>query len=89
MEKNFTQVHHFKWDNSVLQRLKTVSKSNINKPVSMEYKKMLDAIEKFDFKLNLDDKRFMFERVDLPKYSKYSKWNLLKDKILKIGDTQT
>ena len=89
VEKNFTQVHHFKWDNSVLQRLKTVSKSNINKPVSMEYKKMLDAIEKFDFKLNLDDKRFMFERVDLPKYSNYSKWNLLKDKILKIGDTQT
>ena len=25
--KNFTQVHHFKWDYSVLERLKEVSKS--------------------------------------------------------------
>ena len=29
-EKNFTQVHHFKWDYSVLQRLKEVSKSTAN-----------------------------------------------------------
>ena len=29
IEKNFTQVHHFKWDSSVFDRLQEVGKSSI------------------------------------------------------------
>ena len=41
IEKNFTQVHHFKWDYSVLERLKEVSKSKLVESFSQEYQLML------------------------------------------------
>ena len=85
IEKNFTQVHHFKWDYSVLQRLKEVSSSKLHEAFSHEYKKMLSAIEYLDYKLDLNEREFMFERVELPDYKQYRKWKPLTKKILKIG----
>lgn len=85
IEKNFTQVHHFKWDYSVLQRLKEVSSSKLHEAFSHEYKKMLSAIEYLDYKLDLNEREFMFERVELPDYNQYRKWKPLTKKILKIG----
>ncbi|MAR20448.1 MAG: hypothetical protein CMD25_00050 [Flavobacteriales bacterium] len=85
IEKNFTQVHHFKWDYSVLQRLKEVSSSKLHEAFSHEYKKMLSAIEYLDYKLDLNEREFMFERVESPDYKQYRKWKPLTKKILKIG----
>ena len=85
IEKNFTQVHHFKWDYSVLQRLKEVSSSKLHEAISHEYKKMLSAIEYLDYKLDLNEREFMFERVESPDYKQYRKWKPLTKKILKIG----
>ena len=85
IEKNFTQVHHFKWDYSVLQRLKEVSSSKLHEAFSHEYKKMLSAIEYLDYKLDLNEREFMFERVESPDYNQYRKWKPLTKKILKIG----
>ncbi len=86
IEKNFTQVHHFKWDYSVLQRLKEVSSSKLHEAFSHEYKKMLSAIEYLDYKLDLNEREFMFERVESPDYKQYRKWKVLTKKILKIRD---
>tara|TARA_B100000927_G_C16382159_1_gene435841 strand:+ start:129 stop:977 length:849 start_codon:yes stop_codon:yes gene_type:complete len=86
IEKNFTQVHHFKWDYSVLQRLKEVSSSKLHEAFSHEYKKMLSAIEYLDYKLDLNEREFMFERVESPDYKQYRKWKALTKKILKIRD---
>ena len=88
VEKNFTQVHHFKWDYTVLQRLKEVSKSISNFTFAHEYKKMLKAIEHLDYKFDVDDRKWMFERVDEPDYTLYYKWRTLTKKILKIKDLQ-
>ena len=82
IEKNFTQVHHFKWDYSVL---KEVSSSKLHEAFSHEYKKMLSAIEYLDYKLDLNEREFMFERVESPDYKQYRKWKPLTKKILKIG----
>ena len=86
VEKNFTQVHHFKWDYSVLQRLKEVSKSTANESFAQEYAQMLSAIEYLDYKLDLNNREFMFERIDKPNYNHYRKWNSLREKILNISD---
>ena len=84
IEKNFTQVHHFKWDYSVLQRLKEVSSSKLHEAFSHEYKLMLDSIKERDYKLDLNNREWMFERVEVPEYTQYRKWNTLIKKILNI-----
>ena len=84
-EKNFTQVHHFKWDYSVLERLKQVSNSTANESFANEYKKMLNAIEDRNYKLDLNNREFMFERVDKSNYNHYRKWNALTKKIMNIS----
>jgi hypothetical protein len=88
VEKNFTQVHHFKWDYTVLQRLKEVSKSMANYTFAHEYKKMLKSIQDRDFTIDLNEREFMFERIETPNYSQYRKWKILTEKILKIKDLQ-
>ena len=85
VEKNFTQVHHFKWDYSVLQRLKEVSNSTANESFALEYAQMLSAIQYLDYKLDLNNREFMFERIDKPNYNHYRKWNSLREKILNIS----
>jgi len=84
IEKNFTQVHHFKWDYSVLQRLKEVSKSNLIESFSEEYKKMLSAIEYLDYKMDLGEREYMFQRVDKPNYNSYRYWDRLRKIITEI-----
>ena len=86
IEKNFTQVHHFKWDYSVLERLKEVSTSELVESFSREYRKMLHAIEKLDYRFDINDRKWMFERVDSPDYSTYRKWKILTKKILNISN---
>lgn len=84
IEKNFTQVHHFKWDYSVLERLKQVSNSTAVEAFAQEYKLMLDEIEKSDFKIDLTKPEFMFQRLDIPNYHKLENWEELRKKIVSI-----
>lgn len=85
IEECFTQVHHFKWDYSVLQRLKQVSTSTANESFANEYKIMLDAIVDRDYNLDLNNREFMFERVEKQNYNHYRKWKSLTEKILNIS----
>jgi hypothetical protein len=84
IEKNFTQVHHFKWDYSVLQRLKQVSKSKLHEAFSEEYRKMLSAIEYMEYRIDLNERDFMFQRVEVPNYNEYRHWNRLRKKIINV-----
>ena len=84
IDKNFTQVHHFKWDYSVLERLQQVGKSSIGESWGHEYQLMYDEIAKNDFKIDLTKEEFMFQRLDKPNYHKLNTWNDLTKKIVKI-----
>ena len=66
--------------------LKEVSKSTANESFAQEYAQMLSAIEYLDYKLDLNNREFMFERIDKPNYNHYRKWNSLREKILNISD---
>ena len=80
----FIQVHHFKWDYSVLERLKQVSKSKLVESFSEEYRKMLSAIEHFNYRIDLSEREYMFQRVDIPRYNLYSYWPRLRKKITEV-----
>jgi hypothetical protein len=51
-----------------------------------EYKKMLKSLQERDFTIDLNEREFMFERIETPNYSQYRKWKILTKKILKIKD---
>jgi hypothetical protein len=87
IEEVFTQVHHFKWDSTCVERIKEVA--DINKPYaySEEYKTMYDAIKVFDWKIDICNPEFKVEKLNnfsYIDYMDYSKWNLLRDKIVTI-----
>ena len=84
IEKNFTQVHHFKWDSSVLDRLQQVGKSSIGESWGHEYQLMYDEIKDNDFKIDLANPEFMFQRHEKSNYHKLFTWRDLSKKIVKI-----
>jgi hypothetical protein len=84
IEKNFTQVHHFKWDSSVLDRLQQVGKSSIGESWGEEYQLMYNEIEKNDFKIDLTKEEFMFQRLGNGHYHQLHTWNDLRKKIVTI-----
>ena len=63
IDKNFTQVHHFKWDSSVLERLQEVGKSSIGESWGHEYKLMYDEIAKNDLQQILTDHAFLEQKA--------------------------
>lgn len=87
IEECFTQVHHFKWDSTVLQRLKEVA--DINKPYafSQEYEKMYREIEKTDWKINIEKTKYLvedFKESSYINYNDYPHWDKLTKKIVTI-----
>ena len=87
IEEVLTQVHHFKWDSTCVERIKEVA--DIDKPYaySHEYKTMYDAIRVFDWKIDICNPEFKVEKLNnfsYIDYMDYSKWNTLRDKIITI-----
>ena len=84
--EGFVQVHHFKWDSTVLERLKEVSETEEDYTFWEEYKKMYNAIKNNDWKINVDEPKFGLER-QIPienEHWDYQYWNRLTKGILKI-----
>ena len=69
-----TQVNHFKWDKTVLQRLQDVANVGQSYAYSKEYQEMYDAIKSNNFKIDIYDERFMFEKCG---WYGYEQWNKL------------
>jgi len=76
IEKCFVQVHHFKWDSSVINRLRDVSRLKKEYTYHEEYKKMFDYIVDNNFKIDVNDNRFLIENGGY-KFEDYTQWNLV------------
>ena len=79
------QVHHFKWDKTSVDRIKSVA--NIKQPYAFsdEYQTMYDKLRMSKFKIDLNKPEFMFELgLIKPEYKKYKNWNKLIKKIKTI-----
>ena len=82
--KGLIQVHHFKWDSTVLERLKEVSETKKDYSFWKEYKKMYRGIQINDWKIDINNPEFMFEKMEDNSYFDYTKWKELSDVIVKI-----
>jgi hypothetical protein len=82
--EGFIQVHHFKWDSTVLERLKEVSETEEKYSFWEEYKKMYKAIQINDWNVDINNPEFMLEKMESNFHFDYSKWNRLTRKIISI-----
>ena len=76
------QVHHFKWDETSIERIKKVADNNQEYSFSNEYRIMFNSLRKSRFRINIDDPLFMFQKnCILGKYNEFQQWNNLINKI--------
>ena len=78
------QVHHFKWDDTSIKRIKSVADLDQPYAFSKEYRKMYDELRRRDFRLNIRKREFMFLKCDKPDFNSYRNWNKLIRKIISI-----
>ena len=83
----FTQVHHFKWDSTCKDRIKEVADTRIEYSWFWEYEKLYEELEKSNWVVDINKPEFLFEKLDnfsYINYNDYSKWDMLRDKIVTI-----
>ena len=71
-------------DSTVLERLKEVSETKKDYSYWKEYKKMYKAIEINDWKIDINNHEFMFEKMIDNNHWDYIKWNRLFKKIISV-----
>ena len=87
VEEIFTQVHHFKWDSTCIERIKKVADTNKEYAYSTEYLKMYNSIKNSDWKININNPEYLVEELiefSYISYTDYPLWNKLRDKIVLI-----
>ncbi len=83
----FTQVHHFKWDDTCMERIKRVADVKKDYSYSEEYQIMYDAIVNSGWKIDLNNTTYKVEKLkdfSYIRYNDYTKWSLIKNKIVSI-----
>lgn len=78
------QVHHFKWDETCVGRIKDVADIKKDYSYSDEYLKMYQAIRRNNFQIDINDGKYQFEYCPTPNYENYKNWNKLFKKIISI-----
>lgn len=87
VEHIFTQVHHFKWDSTCINRIKKVADNKKDYSYSDEYRVMYEAIKNYDNKIDIKNPDFLVEKLtefSYINYYDYKNWNTLRDKIITI-----
>lgn len=87
IEECFTQVHHFKWDSSCVERIKKVADNNKDYSYSEEYKTMYEAIKNSNWKIDTGNLKYLVEELkefSYIDYKDYPHWRTLTDKIVTI-----
>ena len=87
IEECFTQVHHFKWDSTCIERIKKVADTKKDYSYSEEYQTMYHAIKMFDFRIDINNPEFSVAKLiesSYIDYMDYINWDKLKNKIVTI-----
>jgi hypothetical protein len=78
IDTHSVQVHHFKWDESCIERIKKVADINQPYAFSYEYKKMYNELQKSKFLIDIYKNEYMFESSDgHAEFRRYRNWNKL------------
>lgn len=78
------QVHHFKWDKTVVERIKKVADIKKDYAFSDEYLKMYKSLRSNSFQINLLEYQYQFEYCPVANYENYKSWGKLFNKIISI-----
>ena len=81
VDKCFIQVHHFKWDISVIGRLREVSRIKKDYTFHKEYRDMFDYIIDNYGRIDIEDERFMIENGS-KNYDDYPHWDKIRKQAL-------
>jgi hypothetical protein len=85
IDTHSVQVHHFKWDESCIERIKKVADVNQPYAFSDEYKKMYNELQKSKFLIDIYKNEYMFESSDgHAEFRRYRNWNKLIKKIIML-----
>jgi hypothetical protein len=84
VDKYNVQVHHFKWDKTVIDRIKKVADIRKDYAYSDEYLKMYHALRISSFELDFTKTEFGFEYCPVATFESYKNWNKLFKKIISI-----
>lgn len=83
-EEIFTQVHHFKWDSTILERLKSVVNTKKQYTYWWEYEKMYNTIKANDFKIDINNSKFKIRNINDYSFDTGRYWKRLTRTIVKI-----
>jgi hypothetical protein len=87
VEEVFTQVHHFKWDSSCVERIKKVADNKKEYSFSDEYMVMYNAIKDSSWKIDVNNLKYLVEDLrefSYIEYMDYPHWGTLTNKIVLI-----
>jgi len=87
VEDVFTQVHHFKWDSTCVERILKVADNRKDYSFSDEYRVMYHAIRRSNWRIDVKNKEFLVEKLkdfSYINYKDYPHWDTLKSKIVAI-----
>jgi hypothetical protein len=85
IQTHSVQVHHFKWDETVIKRILDVASIKQDYSYSDEYFTMFNELRKTNNIININNNEFMFEQgLTYPEFNKYRQWNKLIKKIISI-----
>ena len=83
----FTQVHHFKWDSTCIDRIKKVADNKKPYSYSEEYGIMYNAIKDAGWKIDINNPEYLVEElqeISYIDYMDYIHWDELTDKIVLV-----
>lgn len=87
VQEVFTQVHHFKWDSSCVNRIKKVADNKKEYSYSDEYMVMYNAIKDSGWKIDVDNSDFLVEKlreISYIDYMDYIHWDEITNKIIAV-----
>ncbi len=81
IEEYSVEVHHFKWDITCVERIKSVASIKKDFSYSDEYQKMYQSLRRNNFQIDITNPEFMIENIGV---WDYPHWNKLFKKIVSI-----
>lgn len=82
--KEFVQVHHFKWDETAIERIRAVAEVNQTYSFSDEYRKMYEAIRDRNFRIDIENPLYCCQEMKTNDYWEYRFWKKLTNLILHV-----
>ena len=78
----FTQVHHFKWDESLKSRLEQIVDIDKKYTYGWEYQLLIDYFKNNNNKIDVGDKNFKFQNLN--SFPKHLSWDYIRDVSLRF-----